>query len=382
MFNVLKKFVHDSTNDSLSTTSLESTIIGGQQKILDEMKKLTSNNALLVEINKKLTRALETPRPVASGSGSFFSEDIYVSVGDKETVYCLCTFTGFEPGNVDDHWVKCVLSLLSVATSKCNVGLMYLPRVLDIEDVDEDTYNVDGYSHICGILTFKSKVFYLIGNRQPIDGEEGLVFSLLGESPRNSSGTHQKAEVFLKRKFPQFRKFKVSVISYKNYLEWKWDQEDIDLWYNSNLGMRRPDHGVHFPSLFPKSFEGQTNKDVISAKMKDSTQRILHLFRVLKMVCDSRNELDSPYAGTSVSDVFTPVIEALSTDNECAEHIVAGTVLDMLAESLVEGDAMVSSQNEPFQSLGSDGCVVTELKDMSVRLKGTILHLSNETNMS
>jgi hypothetical protein len=136
--------------------------------------------------------------------------------------------------------------------------------------------------------------------------------------------------------------------------------------------MRRPDHGVHFPSLFPKSLEGQVNKDVISAKMKDSTQRILHLFRVLKMVCDSRNNLDSPYAGTSVSDVFKPVIEALASDNECAEHIVAGTVLDMLAECIVEGDAMVSSQNEPFQSLGSDGCVVSELKDMSVRLKGMI----------
>lgn len=382
MFNVLKKFVHNSTNDSLSTTSLESTIIGGQQKILDEMKKLTTHNALLAEINKKLERALETPRPVPSGSGSIFSEDIYVSVGDKETVYCLCTFTGFGPGSVDDHWVKCVLSLLSVATSKCNVGLMYLPRVLDIEDVDEEKYSLDGYSQICGILTFKTKVFYAIGNRQVIDGEETLVLSLLGESPRNSPGMNQKAEEFMKRKFPEFRKCRVTVISYKHYLEWKWDQENVDLWYNSNLGMRRPDHGVHFPSLFPKSFEGQTNKDAISAKMKDSTQRILHLFRVLKMVCDSRNELDSPYAGTSLSDVFTPVIEALSTDNECAEHIVAGTVLDMLAECIVEGDAMVSSQNEPFQSLGSEGCVVSELKDMSVRLKGMLLHLSNETNMS
>jgi hypothetical protein len=172
---------------------------------------------------------LETVSSVASSSGSFFSEDIYVSVGDKDIVYCLCTFTGFEPGSVDDDWVECVLSLLSVATSKCNVGLMYLPRVLDIEDDDEDNYDLDGYSQICGILTFKNKVFYAMGNRQPINGEEGLVFLFLGESPPRSSGIIQKAEEFMKRKFPKFRKFKVSDISYKHYLEWKWDQEDIDL---------------------------------------------------------------------------------------------------------------------------------------------------------
>jgi hypothetical protein len=35
------------------------------------------------------------------------------------------------------------------------------------------------------------------------------------------------------------------------------------------------------------------------------------------------NKLDSPYVGTSVSDVFKPVIKALASDNECAEHIVA-----------------------------------------------------------
>jgi hypothetical protein len=44
----------------------------------------------------------------------------------------------------------------------------------------------------------------------------------------------------------------------------------------------------------------------------------------------------------------------------------------MLAECIVEGDATVSSQEVPFESLGSDGRVLTELKDMSARLKGII----------
>jgi hypothetical protein len=180
------------------------------------------------------------------------------------------------------------------------------------------------------------------------------------------------AEEFMKRKFREFQRFKVNVISYKQDTEWKWDQEDTTLWHNIDLGMERPDHGVvFFPYLFPKSFEGHVNKDVMSLKMKDSSQTILHLFRVLKMVCDG-HKLDSKYVGSSVSDAFKPVMEALALDNECAEHVVAGTVLDMLAECIVEGDAMVSLQEEPFESLGTDGRVVAELKDMSAQLKGMI----------
>jgi hypothetical protein len=182
----------------------------------------------------------------------------------------------------------------------------------------------------------------------------------------------QIAEEFLKRKFRKSPRVKANITSYRQYTEWKWDQEDTTLWFNIDLGMVRPDHGaVFFPYLFPKSFEGLVNKDVISSKMKDSSQTILHLFRVLKMVCDGR-KLDSKYSGSSVSDVFKPVMEALAHDNECAEHVVAGIVLDMLAECIVEGDAMVSVKDLPFELLGSDGRVVAELKEMSAQLKGMI----------
>jgi hypothetical protein len=78
--------------------------------------------------------------------------------------------------------------------------------------------------------------------------------------------------------------------------------------------MVRPDHGaVPFPHLFPKSFVGSVSKDVISSKMKDSSQKILHMFRVLKKVCDGR-KLDSRYSGSSVSNAFVPVMEALADD--------------------------------------------------------------------
>jgi hypothetical protein len=85
-------------------------------------------------------------------------------------MYHLCTFTGYERGNLDDDWVGCVMSLLSVATLKCNVGLMYIPHILDLDkgennEIDnEDKYSLGGYSYICGILRFMNKVFYLIGS--------------------------------------------------------------------------------------------------------------------------------------------------------------------------------------------------------------------------
>jgi hypothetical protein len=55
-----------------------------------------------------------------------------------------------------------------------------------------------------------------------------------------------------------------------------------------------------------------------------------------------------------------------------AEHVVAGIVLDILAECIVEGDATVSVQDAPFEALGGDGRVVAELKEMSTQLKGMI----------
>jgi hypothetical protein len=166
VFNVLKNFIQNTTNNSLSSTSLESTILASHQQILTEIQKFSSNQQILADI-QKVSKFLET-RPVASGSAPVFSEDIYVSVADDDIVYHLCTSTGFEQGSVDNDWVGSVLSLslLSVASSKCNVGLMYLPRVLDIENDNEDNYSLDAYSYICGILTFKNKVFYVIGNRQ------------------------------------------------------------------------------------------------------------------------------------------------------------------------------------------------------------------------
>jgi hypothetical protein len=119
-------------------------------------------------------------------------EDIYVSVTDDDIVYHLFTSRQFKRGSVDDDWVGCVLSLLSVASSKCNVGLMYLPHLLDLNKGEnnkidnEDNYSLDGYSHVCGLLRYKNKMFYVIGSHQTIKGWEGWVFSLLGESPPRS----------------------------------------------------------------------------------------------------------------------------------------------------------------------------------------------------
>jgi hypothetical protein len=269
------------------------------------------------------------------------------------------------------------MSLLSVATLKCNVGLMYIPHILDLDkgennEIDnEDKYSLGGYSYICGILRFMNKVFYLIGSYQSNQGWEGWVFLLLGESPPKSAKMKENSEEFLKRIFVESPTLRVIITSFKQFKEWKWDQDDTSLWYNIDYGMHRPDHGaVPFPYLFPKSFEGSAKQEV-SSKMKDSSQMILHLFRVLKKVCDGRKS-DSRYATSSLPNAFTPVIEALENANECAEHVVAGIVLDIIAECIVEGDARVSVQGTPFQDVGCDGGVVAELNEMSTQLKGTI----------
>jgi hypothetical protein len=312
-------------------------------------------------------------------------------VTGDETVYHLSTFKGYKPNVVNDEWVACVLSLLSALSYKHKVGLMYLPHVLDLDkalqkDFDiEDKYSLDGCSYVCGVLSFMNRVFYVIGNYQKkvVPEFEGWVFSLLGEGPKKTYNMKTTAEDFLQRIFKESPSVKVNVISHEEYKENKWDQEDTRLWVDVDYGKARPDHGaVPFPYLFPRSFEECSNNEKsMSLKMKDSSQTILHLFRVLKMICDNHKS-DSRLGDSSLPDAFTPVTEALSYSNEHSENIVAGVVLDVIAECIVEGDATVSAQCAPFQALGNDGRIVDQLKEMSTQLKGMISHPLNNTKIS
>jgi hypothetical protein len=161
VFKVLKNFIQNSTNDSLSSGSLESTVHASH--IL--------NQQILLEV-QNLSKRLEAVH-LPSISQPVFSEDLYVSVTGDETVYHLRTFKGYKPNVVNDEWVGCVLSLLSALSSKYKVGLMYLHHVLDLDkalqkDFDiEDKYSLDGCSYVCGVLSFMNRVFYLIvGNYQ------------------------------------------------------------------------------------------------------------------------------------------------------------------------------------------------------------------------
>jgi hypothetical protein len=212
---------------------------------------------------------------------------------------------------------------------------------------------------------------------------EGWVFLFLGEGPQKSYKMKETAEDFLKRIFKESPSVKVNVISHKEYKENKWDQEDTSLWVDFDFGKARPNHGaVPFPYLFPKSFEEcSDNEKSMSLKMKDSSQTILQLFRVLKMICDNHKS-DSRPGDSSLPDAFTPVTQALSYNNEHSENIVAGVMLDVIAECIVDRDATVSAQLAPFKALGDDGSIVDELKKMSTQLKGMISHPLNNTNIS
>jgi hypothetical protein len=101
VFKVLKNFIQNCTEDSLSSGSLESTV--NASHIL--------NQQILVEV-KNLSKSLEALHH-PSITQPVFSEDLYVSVTGDETVYHLSTFKGYKPNVVNDEWVACVLSLLS-----------------------------------------------------------------------------------------------------------------------------------------------------------------------------------------------------------------------------------------------------------------------------
>lgn len=376
---VLKNFIKNCSEDSLSSGSLESTVNASHilnQQILNEVKKLS-----------KSLEALHLP----SITQPVFSDDLYVSVTGDETVYHLSTFKGYKQNVVNDEWVACMLSLLSALSCKHKVGLMYLPHVLHLDKAlqkdfnIEEKYSLDGCSYVCGVLSFMNRVFYVIGNYQKkvLPKFDGWWFSLLGEGPKKSYNMKTTAEDFLQKIFKESPSVKVNVISHKEYKENKWDQEDTRLWDDFDLGKARPDHGaVPFPYLFPRSFEEcSDNEKSMSLKMKDSSQTILHLFRVLKMICDNHKS-DSRLGDSSLPHAFTPVTEALSYSNEHSENIVAAVVLDVIAECIVEGDVMVSAQCAPFQALGNDGRIVDELKEMSAQLKGKISHPLNNTKIS
>lgn len=366
VFKVLQNFIKNCSDESLSSGSLETTVNASHilnQQILDEVKKLS-----------KRLEGLHLP----SITQPVFSDDLYVSVTGDETVYHLSTFKGYKPNVVNDEWVACVLSLLSAVSKKHKVGLMYIPHVLDLDKTfqkdftTEEKYSLDGCSYVCGVLRFMNRVFYVIGNYQKkvIPEFEGWVFSLLGEY-KKSCNMKTTAEDFLQSIFKESPSVMVNVISHKEYKENRWDQEDTKLWVDVDYGKARPDHGaVPFPYLFPRSFEEcSDNEKSMSLKMKDGSQTILHLFRVLKMICDNHKS-DSRLGDSSLPDAFVPVTEALSYSNEQSENIVAAVVLDVIAECIVEGDATVSAQCAPFQAVGNDGRIVDELKEMSIQLKG------------